>query len=56
MTEDQESVDTPHRHNEMTNILNSTHKGMLSPNTKNILGYWRILEVEESLDFDRIQD
>ena len=34
--------------------MNSTHKGMLSPNTENTVGYQRILE-EESVDLDRIK-
>ena len=28
---------------------------MLSPNTENTVGYWRILEEEENLDLDRIK-
>ena len=34
--------------------MNSTHKGMLSPNTENTVSYWQILE-EESVDLDRIK-
>ena len=50
---DGQSKSMPHGHNKGTDIMNSTHKGMLSPNTENTIGYWRILE-EESVDLDRI--
>ena len=36
---DGQSKDTLQKHNENTEIINSTHKGMLSPNTQNTLGY-----------------
>ena len=47
---DGQSKDILQKHNIDTEIINSTHKGMLSPNTKNAVGYWRILEEEENLD------
>ena len=43
-----------HEHTKGTDILNSTHKGMLSPNMENTVGYWRIL-YEENVDLDRIK-
>ena len=52
---DGQSKDTLQKHNENTEIINSTHKGMLSPNTENRAGYWRILEEEENLDLDEIK-
>ena len=52
---DGQSKDTLQKHNENTEIINSTHKGMLSPNTENTVGYWRILEEEENLDLDKIK-
>ena len=51
---DGQSKDTLQKHNVNTEIINSTHKGMLSPNTENTVGFWRILE-EESIDLDRIK-
>ena len=47
---DGQSKDTLQKHNENTEIINSIHKGMLSPNTENTVGYWRLLEEEENLD------
>ena len=52
---DRQSKDTLQKHNVNTKIINSTHKGMLSPNTENTLGYWRILEEEENLDLHKIK-
>ena len=50
---DGQSKSMLHGHKKGTYIMNSTYKGMLSANTENTLGYWRILE-EESADLDRI--
>ena len=36
---DGQSKDTLQKHNVNTEIINSTHKGMLSPNTENTVGY-----------------
>ena len=52
---DGQSKDTLQKHNVNREIINGTHKGMLSPNTENTLGYWRILEEEENLDLDKIK-
>ena len=52
---DGQSKDILQKHNIDTEIINSTHKGMLSPNTENTVGYWRILEEEENLDLDKIK-
>ena len=51
---DGQSKITPHTCNEKTDILNSTHKGKLSPKTENTLGYLQILEEKKSLHVDRI--
>ena len=52
---DWQSKDTPQKHNVNTEIIISTHKGMLSPNTENTLGYWWILEEEGNLYLHKIK-
>ena len=52
---DRQNKDILQKHNIDTEIINSTYKGMLSPNAENTVGYWRILEEEENLDLDKIK-